>query len=180
MKKFARIFALALVFVLSVVALTACSPKPNTDIDKAQENLKSNKYTVEVVKKEDMASSLAFAGTALFYGCKAGDIETTLNAFKGSKDSADSLSMIWFTSEELAKSTYESWKKQLDKSKKAVNDMIDELKASLKDLSDDRKAAVEKQIDEAKAELKEMDKTVFGYTDNVFYIGSSDAINSTK
>lgn len=171
MKKLAKIFAVVLVCVLAVTALVACAPAPNTNYDKAQENLKENKYTVMAIKEGDVGFALAVVTPATIYGIKVEDIEAILSATNAD---GESVAIIWCKSADAAKTAY-------DKANSAMKDRkkdLDDLKAEIAEMEDGaQKENAQKTYDEMK---KAYDNSVVGHSGKIVWTGTKEGIKATK
>ena len=169
MKKLAKIFAVAMVCVLAVAVLVACGP--NTNYDKAKENLEKNKYTVTAIKEGDVGFALAAAAPATAYGIKVEDIEAILSATN--KD-GDSVSIIWCKSADAAKTVYDKSNDQM----KAMKETLDDMKKEIKDMDDGaEKEQAQKTYDAMK---KAYDNASIGRSGKVVWTGTKAGIKATK
>ena len=169
MKKLAKIFAVAMVCVLALTALVACGP--NTNYDKAKENLKKNKYTLTIATKEgDTGFAIAAAAAAPINGIKAEDIEAIISA---SNSDGEHVYIIWCKSSDAANTAYDKANEQ----KKALKENLDKMKDQMKDLDDEDKEFAQKQYDEMK---QIYDNYVCGRSGKVVWSGTKEGIKATK
>lgn len=180
MKKLSKIFAVVLVCALTVTALVACAPKPNLNYDEAQKNLSENDYYVTAAKNGEENFENAATGLVQV-GISADDIDCIIVASKKTHNMdlwefVDSITIAWFKTEEAAIDAYDKYEKNLFDLKEWLDNTEADLDAK-KDTMD------EEAYQEALAEYEFFEKSVdmpYGVSGNVFWGGTSAAINATK
>lgn len=101
MKKTVRILAVSLVFIMLALVLVAC--KPNSDYNKAKENLEKKDYKVELTTKDVEIETFE-----AYYGVE--NVDAILIASKEIDDKVDGATIIYFKDRDSAKKAVEPLK----------------------------------------------------------------------
>lgn len=168
MKKLLISLLMVLMFCTLAVFGVACSsnlgPKPELDIDEAQEALEDEDYSVYVSKKN-----------------LDPEFEATLSAYNDD----DRIYIVWFNDKETAKIYFEQIKLEYESEIAGMENQIKMIEHKLDkyedDLDSDEIDDLEDELKELKKELKEMkEDSAFGIDGKVVWYGTADAVKDTK
>lgn len=160
---------LALIMLMGcVLTFASCSfgPKPELDIDDAEEALEDENYSVSV--NDDPSDPM---------------YEATLSA----SNEDDYLRIVWFENASVAKLYYKSLKLEREQEIESLKLEIKTLKKVIKLYEDDYKSD---ELDELEDELKDLEKELdelksnkeyaYGRSGKVVWYGTKDAVEDSK
>ncbi len=112
MKKTVRILALSLVFVMLALVLVSC--KPNSNYNKAKENLDKKGYDVSL-----LTDSISTTGAEVFYGIE--NVEAILSASKKVDGKYEGVTVFYFKDATSAKNALQKIESKAEKPDKDDN-----------------------------------------------------------